>query len=103
MEGFAKMVSIAIQYGTPLQEIIDSYKNTIFEPNGITTDPEIRSCSSVFDYIVRRIEIDYLEGKGAGGPGLRGNVGSDGLDSRQPGGLPHLGDAMAVDGDDDRG
>jgi ribonucleoside-diphosphate reductase alpha chain len=40
---------------------VAKFSNTIFEPNGITDDPDIRITQSLVDYIARRLAIDYLD------------------------------------------
>jgi ribonucleoside-diphosphate reductase alpha chain len=61
MEGFSKAVSIALQYGVPLEEFVDAFLYTQFEPRGIVSGHEnIKLCSSILDYIVRDLGIRYL-------------------------------------------
>src|SRR5690606_12594115 len=49
-----------LQYGVPLRVYVESLTNTRFEPAGMTDDPDLRIASSIFDYIFRRLAIDYL-------------------------------------------
>jgi ribonucleoside-diphosphate reductase alpha chain len=60
MDAFAMSVSYGLQYGVPLRVYVESLTNTRFEPAGMTDDPDLRIASSIFDYIFRRLAIDYL-------------------------------------------
>ncbi len=60
MDSFAISVSHGLQYGVPLKSYVKTLRGTSFAPFGITDDPEIRTASSVTDYIVRRLALDYL-------------------------------------------
>ena len=59
-DSFAMSVSNGLQYGVPLKRYIKALRGTSFAPFGITDDPEIRTASSITDYIMRRIGLDYL-------------------------------------------
>jgi ribonucleoside-diphosphate reductase alpha chain len=61
MDAFAIAVSMGLQYGVPLEVFVAKFSNMIFEPNGITDDPDIRITQSLVDYIARRLAIDYLD------------------------------------------
>jgi ribonucleoside-diphosphate reductase alpha chain len=61
MDAFAIAVSMGLQYGVPLEVYVSKFSNMIFEPNGITDDPDIRITQSLVDYIARRLAIDYLD------------------------------------------
>jgi ribonucleoside-diphosphate reductase alpha chain len=61
MDAFAIAVSLGLQYGVPLEVYVAKFSNMIFEPNGITDDPDIRLTQSLVDYIARRLAIDYLD------------------------------------------
>ncbi|HSX18348.1 MAG TPA: vitamin B12-dependent ribonucleotide reductase [Candidatus Saccharimonadales bacterium] len=60
MDAFAVSVSHGLQYGVPLKKLIRSFTNTSFAPSGITDDPDIRTASSLIDYIFRRLGKTYL-------------------------------------------
>jgi len=60
MDGFATSVSFALQYGVPLKKLVRSFTHTSFAPAGITDDPDIRTASSIIDYIFKRIGKTYL-------------------------------------------
>ncbi|MEX0990740.1 MAG: vitamin B12-dependent ribonucleotide reductase [Actinomycetota bacterium] len=60
MDAFAIAVSIALQYGVPLETYVSKFINMKFEPSGMTNDPDIRFASSLVDYVFRRLALDYL-------------------------------------------
>lgn len=60
MDSFAKSVSHGLQYGVPLKSYVETLMSSSFAPAGITDDPEIRTASSLMDYIFRRLALDYL-------------------------------------------
>ena len=60
MDSFAISVSHGLQYGVPLKSYVKTLRGTSFAPSGITDDPDIRTASSITDYIIRRLALDYL-------------------------------------------
>jgi ribonucleoside-diphosphate reductase alpha chain len=60
MDSFAISVSHGLQYGVPLKSYVKTLRGTSFAPAGITDDTEIRTASSITDYIMRRLALDYL-------------------------------------------
>ena len=60
MDAFSIGISIALQYGVPLETYIQKFTNMRFEPAGMTDDPDIRMAQSVMDYIFRRLALDHL-------------------------------------------
>jgi ribonucleoside-diphosphate reductase alpha chain len=61
MNNFAIAVSIGLQYGVPLDEFVDAFVFTRFEPAGqVTGNDSIRSASSILDYIFRELGVSYL-------------------------------------------
>jgi len=62
MNCFAIAVSLGLQYGVPLQEFVDAFVFTRFEPNGpVAGHDRIRMATSVIDYIFRELAITYLD------------------------------------------
>jgi len=57
---FAVAVSVGLQYGVPLEKYVDSFTFTRFEPSGFTTHPNIRTCTSIVDFIFRVLGMEYL-------------------------------------------
>jgi ribonucleoside-diphosphate reductase alpha chain len=60
MDSFAISISHGLQYGVPLKSYVRTLMSSSFAPAGITDDPEIRTASSITDYIMRRLALDYL-------------------------------------------
>ena len=62
MNCFAISVSLGLQHGVPLEEFVDAFVYTRFEPNGIVIgNPNIRMTTSIIDYIFRELAITYLD------------------------------------------
>jgi ribonucleoside-diphosphate reductase alpha chain len=61
MDAFAIAVSLGLQYGVPLEAFVSKFTNMIFEPNGLTDDPDVRFAQSLVDYLFRRLAIDHLD------------------------------------------
>ena len=61
MNNFAIAISLGLQYGVPLDEFVDAFIETKFEPSGeIKGNDRILSASSILDYIFRELAISYL-------------------------------------------
>jgi ribonucleoside-diphosphate reductase alpha chain len=61
MNNFAIAISIGLQYGVPLDEFVDAFVFTRFEPAGpVTGNETVRSATSILDYIFRELGISYL-------------------------------------------
>ena len=60
MDAFSIAISIALQYGVPLEAFVSKFVNMRFEPAGMTDDPDIRMSQSIMDYIFRRMALDHL-------------------------------------------
>ena len=61
MNNFAIAISLGLQYGVPLEEYVDAFINTKFEPSGkIKGNDRILSASSILDYLFRELAISYL-------------------------------------------
>lgn len=61
MNSFAIAVSVGLQYGVPLEEFVDKFTFTRFEPAGIVEHPNIKSATSVLDFIFRLLAYEYLD------------------------------------------
>jgi ribonucleoside-diphosphate reductase alpha chain len=62
MNNFAIAISIGLQYGVPLDEFVDAFIFTRFEPAGaVTGNDSIRSATSILDYIFRELGVSYLD------------------------------------------
>jgi ribonucleoside-diphosphate reductase alpha chain len=60
MNCFAISVSIGLQYGVPLDEFVNKFTFTRFEPSGMVDHPNIKNASSIVDYIFRLLAFEYL-------------------------------------------
>ena len=62
MNNFAIAVSIGLQYGVPLEEYVEAFTFTRFEPQGMVTGNDtIKMSTSILDYIFRELAISYLD------------------------------------------
>ena len=57
---FAIAISIGLQYGVPLEEFVEKFVFTRFEPSGMVDHPNIRSTTSIVDFIFRALAYEYL-------------------------------------------
>jgi len=62
MDSFATAISMALQYGVPLQVLVDKFSHTRFEPSGFTKNPDIPMAKSIMDYIFRWLASKFLDG-----------------------------------------
>jgi ribonucleoside-diphosphate reductase alpha chain len=59
-DAFAQAVSYALQYGVPLEDLVDKFSHVRFEPSGMTRNPEVRFAKSIVDYIFRWLAAKFL-------------------------------------------
>ena len=59
-DAFAQAISYALQYGVPLQALVDKFSHARFEPSGMTKNPEVRFAKSIVDYIFRWMASKFL-------------------------------------------
>jgi ribonucleoside-diphosphate reductase alpha chain len=59
-DAFAQAISYALQYGVPLQVLVDKFSHARFEPSGMTKNPEVRFAKSIVDYIFRWLATKFL-------------------------------------------
>jgi len=62
MDSFGTALSIALQYGVPLEVLVNKFSHTRFEPMGHTSNKDIRIAKSVVDYIARWLGLTFLSG-----------------------------------------
>ncbi len=60
MDAFATSVSLNLQYGVPLQVLVDKFTYMRFEPSGFTTNKQIPMVKSIMDYIFRWLAVKFL-------------------------------------------
>lgn len=63
MDSFATAVSLALQYGVPLQVLCNKFSHTRFEPSGWSGNSRIGFAKSIMDYLFRWISLRFLEGE----------------------------------------
>jgi ribonucleoside-diphosphate reductase alpha chain len=61
MDSFGTATSISLQYGVPLEVLVNKFSHTRFEPMGHTTNPDIRIAKSLVDYIFRWLGLTFLD------------------------------------------
>src|ERR671932_2153971 len=62
MNCFAIAISLGLQHGVPLEEFVEAFVFTRFEPNGpVKLNPHIKMSTSIIDYIFRELAISYLD------------------------------------------
>jgi ribonucleoside-diphosphate reductase alpha chain len=60
MDAFATSISMALQYGVPLEALVEKFSHVRFEPSGFTKNPEIPYAKSITDYIFRWLASKFL-------------------------------------------
>jgi len=61
MDSFATAISYALQYGVPLQFLVDKFAHMRFEPSGFTKNPQIPFAKSIVDYLFRWLASKFLD------------------------------------------
>jgi len=61
LNSFAIAVSVGMQYGVPLEEYVDKFIFTRFEPSGVVEHPNIKTATSVLDFVFRALAYEYLD------------------------------------------
>ena len=62
MDAFGTAISMALQYGVPLQTLVDKFSHQRFEPSGITANRDIPFAKSIVDYIFRWLAMEFIAG-----------------------------------------
>ena len=60
MDSFAQAISVGLQYGVPLEVLVNKFVHARFEPSGYTSNPHIRIAKSIVDYIFRWMAMKFL-------------------------------------------
>jgi ribonucleoside-diphosphate reductase alpha chain len=93
MDAFGTAISLSLQYGVPLEVLVNKFSHTRFEPMGYTTNPDIRIATSIVDYIFRWLGLTFLASfreanglpaNGNGGPAPKNGSGSNGHAALSP-------------------
>ena len=61
LDSFATAISLALQYGVPLETLVDKFTMTRFEPSGLTKNEEIRFVTSIMDYIFKWMQLYFID------------------------------------------
>src|SRR5207237_3616497 len=62
MDTVGTLTSIALQYGVPLESLVKKFAYQRFEPSGFTKNPDIRSATSITDYVFRWLGCQFIKG-----------------------------------------
>lgn len=84
MDAFATAVSLALQYGVPLQALTKKFAHLRFEPSGLTGNPDIPMAKSIIDYVFRWMELKFLQAGQVGKATANGNGVSNGTHHTAP-------------------
>jgi len=76
MDAFATSISIALQYGVPLEALVEKFSHVRFEPSGFTKNPEIPYAKSITDYIFRWLASKFLSVEHQEAVGVQASEGS---------------------------
>ena len=83
-DAFAQAVSYALQYGVPLQVLVDKFTHVRFEPSGVTKNPEVRFAKSIVDYIFRWMATKFLSSEAQFEAGVNQLVAPEGQPVKEP-------------------
>ena len=72
-DAFAQAISYALQYGVPLQVLVDKFSHVRFEPSGMTQNPEVRFAKSIVDYMFRWMATKFLSPEAQWSAGVNGH------------------------------
>ncbi len=101
MDAFATAVSLALQYGVPLQALVDKLSHTRFDPQGFTKNPEVPIAKSLMDYIFRWMASRFMPQEDRDRLGIIRRDGEDGTPAAAAGpiaGVTAAGAASATTG-----
>jgi ribonucleoside-diphosphate reductase alpha chain len=85
-DAFAQAISYALQYGVPLQVLVDKFSHARFEPSGMTKNPDVRFAKSIVDYIFRWMATKFLSKEAQFNAGV--NLREDRQDAHPPAAKP---------------
>jgi ribonucleoside-diphosphate reductase alpha chain len=67
VDGWAQAISYCLQYGVPLETLVEKFSNTKFEPSGFSPDADIRNATSLYDAFMRKLAAVFLNGENSNG------------------------------------
>ena len=82
MDSFATAISLAFQYGVPLEDLVSKFGHVRFEPAGFTNNPQIPMAKSITDYIFRYLSLKFLA-SGEPAPAKAGGAAPDLADEQE--------------------
>ena len=83
-DAFAQAVSYALQYGVPLQVLVDKFSHVRFEPSGRTRNRDVAIAKSIVDYIFRWMATKFLSPEAQFRAGVNVTAGADSVDAAGP-------------------
>ena len=98
MDAFATAVSLALQYGVPLQALVDKLSHTRFDPQGFTKNPEVPIAKSLMDYIFRWMASRFMPQEDRDRLGIIRRDGDEGTPALATAAAPAAGAASATAG-----
>jgi ribonucleoside-diphosphate reductase alpha chain len=98
MNSFAIAVSVGLQYGVPLEEFVEKFVFTKFEPAGMVDHPNIKSTTSIVDFVFRCLAYEYLNRTDLVHVLDKPEVGNTGTEEwdEQPASKPELSDVRVI-------
>jgi len=60
IQGFCRAFSLAIQYGLPLSDAVERFRNMRFDPMGQTNNPNIPQATSILDYVAQYLDYNFI-------------------------------------------
>ncbi len=84
-DAFAQAISYALQYGVPLQALVDKFSHVRFEPSGMTKNADVRFAKSIVDYIFRWMASKFLSPEAQYRAGVNNR---DEVDAAEPVAIP---------------
>ncbi len=98
MDSFATTVSVALQYGVPLKDLVNKFAHVRFEPSGFTGNQEIPIAKSIIDYIFRWLGSRFLSPEDKANLGLQERIVDDSAPVATPfgGGSPAVATTSAI-------
>jgi ribonucleoside-diphosphate reductase alpha chain len=84
MDAFGTAISMSLQYGVPLEVLVNKFSHMRFEPMGHTKNPDIRIAKSIIDYIFRWLGNEFLQGYKEASKGMYADEASSPADSGGP-------------------
>ena len=99
MDCFGTAISICLQYGVPLEVLVNKFSHTRFEPMGHTANPDVRIAKSVVDYIFRWLGVTFLDGFREAAKGLPLGDPDDAVEKRRDGDAKSTGTQKARGGE----